>query len=187
MFIDITLKITPKMVTNAQANEKKALVGHMGTHFDVMNKEFPLEYVERKGIVFDVSGITDRDIDEIDIDLNIVKKDMFVAFYTGFIEDEGYGSKKYFTKHPQLSRNLIDSLLDKGISIIGIDFAGVRRGKEHTPMDQYCAERGVFIIENLCNLKAILKGQKKMNFIANTYPVNYTGMTGLPCRVVAKL
>jgi len=43
MLIDITLKITPKMVSDAQGNEKKALVGHLGTHFDVMNKEFPLE------------------------------------------------------------------------------------------------------------------------------------------------
>ena len=33
MLIDITLKITPKMVTDAQGNEKKALVGHIGTHF----------------------------------------------------------------------------------------------------------------------------------------------------------
>lgn len=187
MFIDLTLKITPKMVTDAQGNEKKTLVGHLGTHFDVMNKEFPLEYVERKGIVFDVSGITGRDIDENDIDLGRVKTDMFVAFYTGFIESEGYGGKKYFNEHPQLSNELIDALLAREISIIGVDFAGVRRGTEHTPKDQYCADRGVFVIENMCNLKTILGGQTNMSFIANTYPVNYTEMTGLPCRVVAKL
>mgnify|MGYP007066589725 CR=1 FL=1 len=58
MLIDITLKITPKMVTDAQGNEKKSLVGHLGTHFDVMDKEFPLEYTERKGICFDVSSVT---------------------------------------------------------------------------------------------------------------------------------
>ena len=62
MKIDITLRITPKMVTDAQGNEKKALVGHLGTHFDVMNKEFPLDYTERKGIVFDVTSVKDRDI-----------------------------------------------------------------------------------------------------------------------------
>lgn len=78
------------------------------------------------------------------------------------------------------------SLIEKKISIIGIDFAGVRR-IEHTPKDQYCADRGVFIIENLCNLNTILSGKANMNFIANTYPVNYTEMAGLPCRVVAKL
>lgn len=187
MLIDITLKITPKMVTDAQSNQNGKLVGHLGTHFDVMNKEFPLEYVERKGVIFDVSEITGRDIDENDIDLCRVETDMFVAFYTGFIETEGYGEKKYFKEHPQLSNELIDALIVKKISIIGIDFGGVRRGNEHTPKDQYCADRGVFVIENLCNLKTILGEQMNMNFIANTYPVNYTEMTGLPCRVVAKL
>lgn len=50
MLIDITLKITPKMVIDAQGNEKKTLVGHLGTHFDVMDKEFPLEYTQREGM-----------------------------------------------------------------------------------------------------------------------------------------
>jgi kynurenine formamidase len=187
MLIDITLKITPRMVTNAQGNEMKSLVGHLGTHFDVMNKEFPLEYVERKGIVFDVSNVVDRDISICDIDLIKVEQDMFVAFYTGFVEKEGYGGKKYFSEHPQLSNELIDELLSLSISIIGVDFAGIRRGSEHTPKDQYCAEKGVFIIENLCNLRNILQGQKSALFEANTYPVNFTEMTGLPCRVIAKV
>ena len=185
MKIDITLKITPKMVTDAQGNEKKALVGHLGTHFDVMDKEFPLEYTERKGIVFDVTEVKNKDINITDIDIDKVTKDMFVAFYTGFIEKEGYGTKKYFTEHPQLSNELLEALLQKNVSIIGVDFAGVRRGKEHTPMDQHCADHGVFIIENLCNLCSVLK--KGSTFIANTYPMNYAQMTGLPCRVVVDI
>lgn len=185
MLIDITLKITPKMVTDAQGNEKKALVGHLGTHFDVMNKEFPLEYTKRKGIVFDVSGVRDSDIDIDDVDFGKVEHNMFVAFYTGFIEKEGYGGKVYFTEHPQLSDRLIDSLLDKKVSIIGVDFAGVRRGKEHTPKDQYCADRGVFIIENLCNLEQVVDAGGTC--LINTYPMNYAEMTGLPCRVVAEI
>ena len=184
MLIDITLKITPKMVTDAQGNEKKSLVGHLGTHFDVMNKEFPLDYTKRKGIVFDVCNVSDRDIGLMDIDIDSVNSDMFVAFYTRFIEKEGYGGKTYFTEHPQLSDELIDSLLDKGVSFIGVDFAGVRRGKEHTPKDQYCADRGVFIIENLCNLQEL---NNKEDIVFNTYPMNYADMTGLPCRVVAEV
>ncbi|KMT22284.1 cyclase family protein [Clostridium cylindrosporum] len=187
MLIDMTLKITPKMVADAEGNGMKSLVGHLGTHFDVMNKEFPLDYVERNGIVFDVSKIQDRDISTEDIDLHKVEKGMFVAFFTGFIEKEEYGSKKYFNEHPQISNELIDALLYKEISIIGIDFAGVRRGKEHTAKDQYCADKGVFIIENLCNLKEVLKGEMSVGFKVNTYPVNFTGVTGLPCRVVAKI
>ena len=185
MKIDITLKITPKMVKDAQSNEKKAFVGHLGTHFDVMNKEFPLEYTQRKGIAFDVSKVQNRDIDIVDVDLDKVSSDMFVAFYTGYIEEEGYGTRKYFAEHPQLSNELIEELLKKKVSIIGVDFAGVRRGKEHTPMDQHCADCGVFIIENLCNLKKLL-GNDSL-FIANTYPMNYADMTGLPCRVVAEI
>lgn len=125
MLIDITLKITPKMATDVQGIEKKALVGHLGNHFDVMNKEFPLEYIKRNGTVFDVSCITDRDIECDDIDMDRIRKDMFVIFYTGFIDKTGYGNKAYFTEHPQLSDELIEQLSDKNISLIGIDFAGV--------------------------------------------------------------
>ncbi len=187
MLIDITLKITPRMADNAQGNEKKALLGHLGTHFDVMNKEFPLDYVERPGIVFDVSRAGRGEINPGDIDLARVQPGMFVAFYTGFIEEVGYGNAEYFSTHPQLSRELIGSLLQKRIAIIGIDFAGIRRGKEHTPADQTCADQGVFVVENLCNLSAVLAGQSAREFSASTYPVNYSGMTGLPCRVVARL
>ena len=117
MKIDITLKITPEMAEHAQSNEKKELTGHLGTHFDVMNKEFPLEYTERNGIVFDVRTVKDRDIQIEDIDLNKVSKEMFVAFYTGFIEEEEYGTKKYFKEHPQLSVCLLYTSLPHGHNI----------------------------------------------------------------------
>ena len=185
MKVDVTLRITPKMTADAQGNEKKALVGHLGTHFDVMNKEFPLEYTERRGIVFDVSGVKDRDIDVDDVDLGRLEPEMFAAFYTGFIEEEGYGTKRYFTEHPQLSVALIEELLQRQVSIIGVDFAGVRRGREHTPMDQRCADRGAFVVENLCNLRKLVEAGGA--FTAHTYPMSYEGMTGLPCRVVAEL
>ena len=185
MLIDLTVRVTPKMIADAQANEKKALVGHIGTHFDVMNKEFPLEYTERNGLVFAVSGTGERDIDLGDIDIAKVEPGMFVAFHSGFIEKIGYGGPVYFTEHPQLSHALIDELVNRKVSIIGVDFAGVRRGREHTPKDQYCADRGVFVVENLCNLKLVLDSGGR--FIACTYPMNYADTTGLPCRVIAKV
>ncbi len=184
MLIDITLKITPKMI--AEAGYERSLSGHLGTHFDVMNKEFPLEFTKRNGIVFDVSRIVDGEITSDTIDLDRVYANMFVAFYTGFIERVGYGNALYFGEHPQLSDELIDCLLNKGVSIIGIDFAGVRREGEHTPKDQYCADRGVFIIENLCNLQHVL-AQGDGGFTAHTYPMSYAERTGLPCRVIAEL
>jgi len=185
MLIDITLKITPEMVKNAPENGNRSLTGHLGTHFDVMNKEFPLDYTRRDGVVFDVSGIRDRDVDVCDVDLDQVQPGMFAAFYTGFIEEVPYGGKTYFSSHPQLSDKLIDRLLDRGVSIIGIDCSGIRRGTQHTPKDQYCADRGAFVVENLCGLNALV--QQGGYFIAHTYPMNYTGITGLPCRVIAEI
>ena len=185
MLIDITLKVTPDLSKEAQGNQDRSLVGHLGTHFDVMNKEFPLEYTRRQGIVFDVSAIRERDIASADIDLSLVGTGMFVAFHTGYIEDAGYGNKVYFGQHPQLADELIDELLKRGVSIIGVDCSGIRRGREHTPKDQYCADRGCFVIENLCSLKTVV--EKGGHFIAHTYPMNFAGMTGLPCRVIAEV
>ncbi|MBR3751291.1 MAG: cyclase family protein [Clostridia bacterium] len=184
MLLDITMRITPELRRSAPEKEDRTLVGHLGTHFDVMDKEFPLEYIRREGIAFDVSGIRQRDIDTSDIDLGRVKKGQFVAFYTGFVHEEPYGTKRYFAEHPQLSDRLIDALLEREISIIGIDCSGVRRGKEHFTADQRCADRRVFVVENLCDLKALVKAE---SFWVNTYPVRYSGMTGLPCRVIAEL
>ncbi|MDO9120287.1 MAG: cyclase family protein [Anaerolineaceae bacterium] len=187
MLIDITLLVTPEMIEAAHGNEQKSFSGHMGTHFDVMNKVFPLENLKRSAVVFDVSKIEDREISLEDVDLNLIESGMFVAFYSGFIEKVGYGGKVYFSEHPQLSDTLIDALLERHVSIIGVDFAGVRRGSEHTPKDQYCADCGVFIVENLCNLNEVLQGKPFARFTANTYPIKYADMTGLPCRVVAEI
>jgi kynurenine formamidase len=134
---------------------KRKITGNKETGLPRLGRSFFLYKRERKGftklvIVFDVSRAKNRDIDIADIDMNNVTNDMFVCFYTGFIEEEGYETKKYFTEHPQLSNELLEALLQKKVSIVDVNFAGVRRGKEHTPMDQYCADHGAFIIENLC-------------------------------------
>lgn len=184
MKLDVTLKITSEMLLDAKANEKKELEGHLGTHFDVMDKSFPLEYTEREAVVFDVSSVCDREIDVDDVDLSRVEPDSFVAFYTGFSDSEPYGTRSYFKEHPQLTHRLIDALLEKGVSIIGLDFAGIRRGSEHTPTDRRCADRGVFIIENLCNLSSLPRIEGRL--VMHTYPMSFVGVTGLPCRVIAE-
>ena len=53
MKLDLTLCITPEMLRG----NSTAPAGHMGTHFDVMDKVFPLDYTCRRGVVFDVSGV----------------------------------------------------------------------------------------------------------------------------------
>lgn len=186
MLIDLSVLVNEEQVRSLTENGGIPSFGHLGTHFDVMDKVFPLEFVRRQAVVFDVSNLFDRDITSSDIDLEQVEAGMFVLFCTGYIELQGYGTKAYSDRHPQLSKELIDELLKKSISMIGVDFAGVRRGKEHTLTDQYCADHGVFIVENICNLAQLLKNEKAKRCIIHTYPVNFAGWSGLPCRVVAE-
>lgn len=185
MLLDITYKLNAEAAKTAWSNTNKSLVGHIGTHFDVMNKQFPLEYSKCNGIVFNVSTIRGRDIEIEDIDLDLVNSGAFVAFYTDYINEVGFGTKQYFTSHPQLSVALINALLDKGVSIIGIDCGGIRSGKEHTPTDRLCAERGAFVVESLANLNVLCAHCTK--FTAYTFPLSMDGLTGLPCRVVAEI
>jgi kynurenine formamidase len=186
--IDITTSVSAELLARAQKNLTLAFNGHVGTHFDVMDKEFPLDYMDLDAVVFDVTTWVDKDeIGVDDIQLDCVKEGMFVCFHTGFIEQEGYATKRYFSQHPQLSFDLIHALLDKHVRIIGVDFAGVRRGKEHTPTDQVCADRGAFIVENLCNLTDLLDGKVQVTCKIGTYPVKFEGQTGLPCRVIARI
>ncbi len=74
MLVDLTVKISPEISRHATDNEKKVSYGHLGTHFDVMNQEFPLEFVKRKAIVFDVRNILNRDISIQDIDGVLIQK-----------------------------------------------------------------------------------------------------------------
>lgn len=183
---DLTLCLDLTHKVDEETNEKKALLsGHLGTHFDVMDKTFDLSYLQLPCVAFDVSGIEGRNIEASDIDFSQLDGAKAVVFYSGFIERHPYGSKEYFTEHPQLSPIFIDRLLAKGIKIIGVDFAGVRRGQEHPKMDRHCAEHGTFIVENLCNIASLLDGRRAVRFTLNTYPLNFKGWTGLPCRVVA--
>ena len=185
MLIDLSIEVTPELREQALKNEEKTIGGHIGTHFDVMDKEFPLEFIKRKGIVFNINNSKESEIKVKDIDLDQIKENMFVGFYSGFLKKVGYGTEQYFYEHPQLSRDLIDKLLAKNISMIGIDFAGIRRREEHSEIDQYCANHGVFIVENLNNFDKLLKDKKSVRFKAYTFPIKYSGMSGLPCRVVA--
>ena len=185
MLLDITLQVTQSMLDTAWSNTAQSLTGHLGTHFDVMDKEFPLSYTRCPGVVFDVSALREREILPEDIDLTQVKPGMFVAFYTGYIDAVAYGTLTYFREHPQLSDGLIDALLDKGIAIIGIDCAGIRRTPDHVPTDRRCAQRDVFVVENLCHLNKLLA--LSPTFTAYTFPLSVAGITGLPCRVVAEV
>ncbi|MDR1794341.1 MAG: cyclase family protein [Erysipelotrichaceae bacterium] len=180
--IDVTYPFSPKLIEEVSKMEPKVLSGHFATHLDIMDRQFPLDYVKRRAVLFDVREFCEsRPVDVGDVDWGLIEPDMMIVFYSGRSERYDYRSKEYHKQHPQLSQWLIDRLLENRISLIGIDFAGIRRGGEHALADQDCADRDVYVVENLVNLKEV---PANIPFMAYTFPQAYIHTSGLPCRVV---
>ena len=186
VLIDLTLKVDADQSKEITSHQAIAAFGHLGTHIDTMGREFSLDNFRHGGKLIDVSAVGDREIGVGDFNDTVIQEKDFVLIYTGFIDRVPYGSQEYSKTHPQLSMEAIDYLLQKKISMIGIDAAGLRRGSEHRKTDQHCANHDVFVVENLVNLGELLKQVGGKSIIVHTSPVNIGGLTGLPCRVIAE-
>jgi kynurenine formamidase len=193
MKVDLSVPVTQDIFDKLSAFSKTRsdgvdLFGHVGTHLDLMGETFDIERSESPGVVFDVSAIKDREIGPEDVDLSKVRAGDFVMFHTGALDDFGYGNSDYFRlEAPQLSYTLIDGLMDREAAFIGVDMGGARKAAEHRRVDEYCAKRGVFIVENLANLERLSRLAEDGRFEARIYPLNLVGATGLPCRVIAEV
>jgi kynurenine formamidase len=53
-------------------------------------------------------------------------------------------------------------------------------------VDQRCADHGIFIVENLDNVRA-LKELQHGPFTVYTAPLKRSGLTGLPCRIIVEI
>ena len=189
MKIDLTYPLTKDWLEKFRPNAKdKGLMslGHVGTHFDVIGKTFPLDYSQCRGIIFDVSNIEDRDIEVSDINDDEICAGDFVLFRTGTSERYEYGTDDYSKYFLQISWELIKILVEKKVHIIGVDSRGLRKGSEHPQADTFCAENDTFVVENLINLDKIILAGGKI-FKVHTYPLNLVGFDGIPCRVVAEI
>lgn len=185
-YIDLTLQVgkTNKVYKWAETQLKKHIVmGHVGTHIDVYEKKrIPLEYMQRRGVLFDVRHVKEREITSDDIDLDYIRKGDFVLFRTGTIESYPYGSGLYFAQSPVLSWELIHELIDERISFIGLDAPDIRKGQEHVEADKLCEANGIYVVENLTQLDKI-----KNDEVCKILTMWHEDMeaTGIKCRVVA--
>ena len=184
MLIDLSLSLTPDHY--AQINQMAEREGHVGTHFDVMDKEFPIESFKTQAKLVDISGIRGREIEVSDLSgFDFTDGDMAI-FYTGYIEEYLYDSPDYYKKSAELSDEAVAYLVSAGVRLIAVDAAGVQKPRKHQAIDQYCADRNVFIVENVANLNRLRDAGVK-TFTAYTAPLKRTGLTGLPCRLIAEV
>jgi kynurenine formamidase len=185
MLIDLSLPIDAKKLPSEAAYKTFIDAGHAGTHFDVVNKTFPLESFKTRGKVIDVSHIRNREVEVEDLGSISIEADDFVIFHTGYIDQFGYSTKPYMTRSAELSDRTVDYLLERKVRLIGVDAVGVQKFSKHAAVDQRCADRGVFIVENLNNVGKLLEHSPNP-FVVYTAPVPRTDLTGLPCRVLAE-
>jgi kynurenine formamidase len=181
MLIDLTVAVDKHVVASMTVPTK---LGHLGTHFDVMDKEFPIEFVKRVGRLVDITSIKDREVALNDIQ-GPVGKDEFVIFRTDYALNIGYGGPDYNFKSAELSDEVVSYLLARGVSLIGVDAASIQKAAKHRQVDERCAAQNVFVVENLCNLDALEIAASGRHFTVYCAPLNFRGLTGIPCRVVA--
>ncbi|WP_027634455.1 cyclase family protein [Clostridium hydrogeniformans] len=188
--IDITLELKKdNKIWNGVGEDKDRLLklGHIGTHIDVCNKsKVPLDYFKTRGILVDCSNYKENE--EIGIEaLEGIKIDEaeFIIFKTNIQEKYEYGSEGYIKDHCYLSWKVLDYLLDKKVAFIGIDCAGVRKGKEHFEADVKAEKNNTYIIENLSlNTLKCKKGDK---FNVYTMWIENPFSTGLSTRVLVDI
>lgn len=182
MLIDLTLKMSKSDFITDDPSRK---LGHFGTHCDVMNKEFLLENIKRVGKIIDISKVKDREVNIEDINIEIQEND-FVIFKTDHLKINGYGAKEYQIKSAELSDPVIDFLIEKKVSLIGVDAPGLQKASKHGEVDQHCADHNIFVIENLCNIDVLYEKVKHNSFTVYCFPLNLLDSTGLSCRVIAE-
>jgi kynurenine formamidase len=192
MFIDLTLlvDVNDPMIAQASADPNNYMSrGHIGTHLDVYPGQAfpPIDYVKRRALLVDVSGLNGRDID-IDALAGLEIKDGdFLVFYAGHLEKFVYGAKEYYKTQPKFTWELVLHLAESKVAFIGLDFPGMRPGDEHGDADQMIGNGGGYVIENMANVDKLNGAVKGREFEILTGWTGYAGMSGLQCRVVADL
>lgn len=182
MLIDLSLEIDQ---SNIPDDSPFRAMGHVGTHFDVMDKAFPLDSFRTRGQVVDISHIRDREVEISDLPEDIAEGGIIIL-HTGYMDEIGYDGKGYNQRSAELSDAAMAHITDRKVKLIGVDAAGIQKPKKHVAADQFCADRNIFVIENLRNVRDLL-GHPAGGLTIYTSPMSYIGLSGLPCRVLAEL
>lgn len=191
MFIDLTLSVDldDPVLQKTKRDPKNWFMsqGHIGTHLDVVPGQSPppAEFCSRRGVLIAVAGTKMKEIDLEVLEGTKVGNGDFVIFYTGHLNAFPYGSPDYFGQQPRMSWALVTRLAESNISFVGLDFPGMRPGKEHGLADMRCGEHGKYVIENLNNVDQLHAVAGARPFQVYTGWTGFKGATGLSCRVTA--
>jgi len=167
---------------------------HSGTHLDapyhfVSNglkiDKIPLNRLVTSAILCKVKKgggktITKKDITDFEAKNGKIKSGDTVIFATGWYRN--LQKKDYFTNNPGLTASAAKYLAKCGVNLVGIDSPSIDSGKDSKfSAHHILLEKGILILENLCNLEKIGKFKFKLIVL----PLKFVGATGSPVRAIA--
>ena len=150
--------------------DKLYLGSHSGTHIDApwhfsrhgsRIDELPLDRFIAYGTIVKVQdkqageSIKKNDIEPV---LALISPGEFLVFQTGW---DRYFGKEAYLHHPYLSEELAATILELGVSLVGIDALSIDPTTEGTfKAHSILMPREVLIVENLCNLDQVQEARK---------------------------
>lgn len=128
-----------------------------------------------------VTDRRDRAIDRVPVDLASLKGKALLI-HTGW--DAHWRTDQYFENHPHLTGELAKSLVDAGVTLVGIDSFNIDSTDDGTrPVHSALLGAGIPIVEHMCGLDAV--PERGARFFA--VPVKVKGMGTFPVRAFAKV
>jgi len=132
-------------------------------------------------VVVRATSLRDRAIDRLPIDLATLRGKALLV-HTGW--DGHWRTDQYFEGHPHLTGELANSLVDAGVTLVGIDSFNIDSTDDGTrPVHSALLGAGIPVVEHMCGLGAV--PDRGARFFA--VPVKVKGMGTFPVRAFAKL
>ncbi len=176
---------------------KISLYNHSGTHMDAPSHFLESgDTIDTLGLELCIGKAFVVDVSNLDAGKRIQAKDLGdvagklregdrLLFYTGW--ERFYPEEIYYHNFPALSLELAHWLVEKKISLIGIDtssVAAVDDWDEVTTIHKVLLSNGIILIEGLSNLDKLPFGHQ-VDLIC--LPMKLVNIDGAPARVVAIL
>jgi arylformamidase len=170
---------------------KIEMVANTGTYLDSPFHRYPdgddLSQLKLKSladldcVVVRVTDRLDRAIDRLPIDLATLRGKALLV-QTGW--DAHWRTDQYFEGHPHLTGELANSLVDAGVTLVGIDSFNIDSTDDGTRrVHSALLGAGIPIVEHMCGLDTV--PERGARFFA--VPVKVKGMGTFPVRAFAKV
>jgi kynurenine formamidase len=190
---DPAVEITPAEGAMAPWQVSTLKLGtHTGTHIDAAShyipggntiEQYPLSRFILPGIVVHLADLAEDQAitgKMIAGKLKNLPEGGAILIQTDW--DQYWESAKYF-RHPHLSAEAVEALMEAHASLVGIDALNVDSTVQSTEhVHRLLLGHDILIVENLAHLKAL---QERVTYMVSFLPIHLVGLDGSPVRAAA--